>query len=91
MAYATKQDVQEVVDRAVDQISFVIQDFAKQVDERFNKVEASLDKLTNTIDGFLKRLDDIEIENTARDAHMARLDRWVHEIATKPVLNSKLS
>ncbi|MEJ0073578.1 MAG: hypothetical protein WDN27_05940 [Candidatus Saccharibacteria bacterium] len=43
----------------------------------------SLDRLTNTIDGFLKRLDDIETDNTARDAQIARLERWIESIAQK--------
>ena len=83
MTYATKEDVKGIVDKAVENLSFVIQEFAKQVDERFNNIEDSIDRLTKTIDGFVKRLDDMEIDNTARDAHLARLERWIHEIANK--------
>ncbi len=64
--------------------------FAQSVDERLNKLEDrtksidyNLDKLANTLDAFLKRLDDIEIDNTARDAQLARLERWIEQIAAK--------
>ncbi len=90
----TKADVQEIVDKAVarvvDDLSEVIHSFAGQVDERFNRieermdrVEKNLDRLTNTIDGFVKRLDDIEADNTARDAQLARLERWIEQVAKK--------
>lgn len=62
--YATKEDVQEIVDKsvnkAVDDLSEIISNFAAQVDTRFNKLEAeivdlrrSIDRLTNTVDGLI--------------------------------------
>lgn len=88
--YATKDDVQEVVNKAVDDLSQVIQIFAHNVDDRFNRLEEKADKfernfnkLTNTLDAFLKRLDDIEADNTARDAQLARLERWIEQVAAK--------
>jgi len=86
--YATKKDVQEIVDKAVDDLSMVIKDFAVRVDERFNELEARVDRLekqferlNNTLDEFLKRLDDIEKDNIARDAQYARMERWIQQIA----------
>jgi len=86
--YATKSDVQGIVNKAVDDLSEVISSFARQVDARFNDLEHQVSKLNeshnrlvNTLDHFLKRLDDIETDDTARDAQLARLDRWVHQIA----------
>ncbi len=88
--YATKDDVQVIANKAVDDLSQVIQAFAQNVDERFDrlekrvdKLEQNLDRLTNTLDAFLKRLDDIETDNTARDAQLARLERWIEQIASK--------
>jgi hypothetical protein len=92
--YATKDDVQEIVEKAVDKavndLSEVIRDFANHVDERFTKVEADIaelntryDHLLETIDRFLKRLDDLETDNTARDAQLARLERWIEQVAAK--------
>jgi hypothetical protein len=43
--YATKQDVQEIVDKAVADLSEIIANFARQVDERFVRVENRLDTL----------------------------------------------
>jgi chromosome segregation ATPase len=78
------------IDKAVTDLSEIIQIFAQHVDERFNKlenrvdkVEKHLDRLTDTLDVFLKRLDDIETDNTARDAQLARLERWIEQIASK--------
>lgn len=63
-AYATKQEVQEIVDKAVTDLSEIISTFAQQVDTRFNKVEKELvelreshQRLLNTIDGFVSRID----------------------------------
>jgi septal ring factor EnvC (AmiA/AmiB activator) len=88
--YATKNEVQEIVNKAVDDLSEIIQSFAHNVDVRFNKVEADIaelnakyDHLITTLDTFLKRLDDIETDNHARDAQLARLERWIEQIATK--------
>lgn len=92
--YATKEDVQVIVnkavDKAVDDLSEIIQTFAQSVDNRFNEVEARLDgldekynELITTLDKFLKRLDDMEANNAARDAQLARLERWIEQVAAK--------
>jgi len=54
-----------------------------EVDRRIDKLEEKFDHLTETLDAFLKRLDDIEKDNTARDAQLARLERWIETIAQK--------
>lgn len=91
---ATKDGLQVIVDKAVDDLSEIIQSFAQNVDERFSNVETGIaelnkkyDHLISTLDTFLKRLDDIEADNTARDAQLARLERWIEQIATKQALN----
>lgn len=47
--YATKQDVQEIVDKAVtkavEDLSYVIAQFATNVDARFGKVENDISNL----------------------------------------------
>ena len=79
-----------MLDDAVTDIAYIISDFSNRVDERFNKIEEDIaqlnkkyDHLINTLDAFLKRLDDLEADNTARDAQLARIDRWVHQVADK--------
>lgn len=113
--YATKQDVEQIVEKAVgkavEDLSAIIGDFAAQVDTRFNKVEADIsemkidisemrsdidevktdisrldekyDRLLNTMDSFIKRIEDSETKNAARDAQIARLERWIEQIAQK--------
>lgn len=80
--YVTQKQLEKTLDKALArqtvEIMRVMQTFMHQVDERFNKVEkdivdikASIDRLTNTIDGVLKRLDDMETDNAAWDAQFA--------------------
>jgi len=45
--------------------------------------QESLDRLTNTIDSFVKRLDDAEIEQVSRDAQFSRLLSWAREVSKK--------
>lgn len=88
--YATKEDVQKIVNDAVSDLSDIINNFASQVDSRFSEVEKRLDrledshqKLLNTIDGFLKRLDEIETEQLARDRQVERLIEWARKVSEK--------
>jgi len=64
--YATKQEVQEIVDTAVDRavvdLSEIITQFAQQADKRFNKLEADVadlrsshERLLDFIDGLVRR------------------------------------
>jgi septal ring factor EnvC (AmiA/AmiB activator) len=107
-AYATKQDVEDIVEKAVDKavtdLSGVIASFAQQVDERFNqneahlyridnrladiesrldKLEAAHQRLLNTIDTFVDRLDRYEIETGARDSQFDRLLTWARQVSEK--------
>ncbi|MCX6727268.1 MAG: hypothetical protein NTX11_00450 [Candidatus Saccharibacteria bacterium] len=88
--FATKKDVEIIVQKAVDDLSDVIAQFAFQVDTRFasleksnDRMEANINRLTNTIDAFVKRLDDMEIENTSRDSQHQRLLAWAERVSTK--------
>jgi predicted nucleic acid-binding Zn-ribbon protein len=67
--------------------SFAIELF-KYLDKRFAETNGSIEsidykynQLMTTLDAFLKRLDDNEINNVARDAQFSRLQRWVEQIA----------
>lgn len=53
----------------------------KKLDEKAS--QKSLDRLTNTIDSFVKRLDDAEIEQVSRDAQFQRLLDWAREVSKK--------
>lgn len=92
--HATKQDVQEIVDRAIDKavtdLSEIIANFAQQVDGRFNAVEAKqleldrkFDRLLSTIDSFVGRIDRYESEQIARDSQFNRLLDWARKVSEK--------
>ncbi len=92
--YVTNQQLEDTLSKALtkqtDEILGVMQTFMHQVDERFNKVEkdiedikASLDRLTNTVHGFAKNIEDMRADNAARDAQFARLTQWAKEVSAK--------
>lgn len=54
-----------------------------EVNKRIDALDKKYDKLLTTLDAFLKRLDNIEIDNAARDAQLARLERWIEQVAKK--------
>ena len=53
----------------------------RKLDEKAS--QSSVDRLTNTIDGFVKRLDASEIEQAARDSQFNRLILWAKEVSVK--------
>lgn len=64
----------------------------KYIEQRFDTIEnelkekasqTSLDRLTNTIDSFVKRLDDQEIEQDARDSQFEKLLAWARKVSEK--------
>lgn len=62
-----------------------IEDFRADVTEQLSSKASqdSLDNLTTTIDAFVKRLDDAEVEQAARDAQWNRLLEWAREVSKK--------
>ena len=52
-------------------------------DEEFRKINAKYDHLVNSIDGFISRIDTYVTELAARDHKIARLERWIEDIAKK--------
>lgn len=56
-----------------------------EINKRFETVatKESVDRLTDTIDSFIARLENIEIEQTARDAQFNRIVTWAREVSAK--------
>lgn len=46
-------------------------------------LKASHDRLLNTIDGFIKRIDSYETEQSSRDAQFERLLAWARKVSKK--------
>jgi uncharacterized protein YdcH (DUF465 family) len=72
---ATREDVDEVID--------LLKVFMKQVDGRFNEMEIKYNRLIDTIDGFIGRIDKYETELAARDAQFDRLIEWARKVSAK--------
>lgn len=94
---ATKDDLGQLektigiqISKAVDDLSQIIGNFAAQVDERFNRLEARMDKLEqshqrllSTVEGFVGRIDKYETELAARDHQFERLLAWARKVSDK--------
>ena len=88
--YVTSTELYKALQAQTDEIASMFDSFMTQVDARFSKVEASdnelknaIHSLTNSIDGFLKRLDQVESEQRARDAQFDRLLAWAKKVSKK--------
>ncbi len=88
--YVTKTELKAALREQTDEIMSVVQMFMHQVDERFTRLEndnidikRSLDRLSNTIDGFVKRLDEESLENKMRDRQFERLLEWARKVSEK--------
>lgn len=88
--YATKKDVQEIVHKAVDELSEIIGNLAQSmhnelaaVREENSQMRQNMNKLMNTIDGFISRIDHYEIEQLARDRQFERLLAWARKVSEK--------
>jgi septal ring factor EnvC (AmiA/AmiB activator) len=82
--------LEQKIDQAVTDLSDIIANLAQsmhgelvEVRKEIVDLKASHNKLLNTIDGFLKRIDNYETEQTARDAQFARLLEWAREVSDK--------
>ncbi len=88
LAKALEKNNKTLSKTIIDEIGGIIDVFVTQIDTRFNKVESDIadikssqDSLVRTIDAFIKRIDNYEIEQVARDAEVQRLKRWIEQIA----------
>ncbi len=82
-AYATKQEVQVIVDKAVADLSDIIGSFAQQVDARFNTLEVKAVNLETRLGGVEKQLIDLReshlrLLNTI-DGFVTRIDHYETE------------
>ena len=85
--YITKSDLTVILNEGFDKVYTKL---IKHFDVRFDKLDQDISEINEkynhlivTLDTFLKRLDDIEADNAARDAQLARLERWIEQIASK--------
>ena len=86
----TNEDLKLALREHTDEIMNVMQTFMQQVSESFIEVNNRLDeqdkkydRLINTIDGFLSRIDKYEIEMAARDNQFEKLLSWARKVSEK--------
>ncbi len=62
-----------------------VEEFRQEMNQKFEETASrtSIDRLTSTIDGFVKRLDDNETEAAARDYQFERLLVWARKVSKK--------
>jgi flagellar biosynthesis chaperone FliJ len=62
-----------------------IEEFRSEVNTKLDKKasQSSMEHLINTIDGFVKRIDDNEIEQASRDLQFERLLEWARKVSEK--------
>lgn len=83
---ATKEDINLIRDEmreSFSDVTSIIRDFMQQVDERFNAQDKKYDRLINTIDGFIGRIDKYETEQAARDRQFEKLLVWARKVSEK--------
>ncbi len=90
-------DFEDRIDKRFDELLTTMSQFAQDVDVRFSRVENELaavkhdvvelkvshNRLLNTIDGFIGRIDEYETEMVARDRQMERLLAWARKVSEK--------
>lgn len=88
--YATKNDVQEIVNKAVDDLSEVINNLAQNMHKEISELKSDVidlkkshDQLLNTVDGFVARIDRYETELAARDNQFNKLLEWARKVSEK--------
>lgn len=83
--YATKKDVQEVVDKALDShtlklFKYLEEEFRK-TDQRSDKTDKKIDLYANAIDAYAKQTEKYMQEMLALGRKVDRLEQWIHQIA----------
>lgn len=58
-----------------------MQDFRKDVDDKFNTVDKRFDNLTNIIDGYAGKIDSYAQEMAAMDHKINRLEKYIQILA----------
>ena len=95
--YVTKNDLKEALseqdarlEKRFDDLADIIGTLAQSMHNEIvelkhdnKELKDTLNRLMNTIDGFIGRIDAYETEQTARDAQFARLLEWAKEVSKK--------
>ena len=74
----------------IEDVINILQDFMRHIDTRFNTIESEIiqlkdshNRLLNTIDGFVGRIDKYETELSARYNQFEKLLTWARKVSEK--------
>ena len=95
--FVTKNDLKEALidqdarlEKRFDDLTDIIGNLAQSMHNEIielkqdnRELKDTLNRLMNTIDGFVGRIDTYETEQIARDAQFARLLEWAKEVSKK--------
>lgn len=79
----THKDLEESLDKFAIKIIKHIDLQTRLLSDDIAKIDKKYEHLITTLDVFLKRLDDIEADNAARDVQLSRLEGWIKQVAAK--------
>lgn len=79
---ATREDIDEVIGIVRDFMSQVSEQYT-EVNKRLDTLDQKYDRLLNTIDGFIGRIDKYETELAARDNQFEKLLTWARKVSEK--------
>lgn len=83
--YATRKDVQEVVDKTLDKhtlklFKYLGEEFGK-IDKRFEETDRKIEKVQTSVSNIAGDLKTYHEEFLALGHKVDRLERWIHQIA----------
>ena len=59
------------------------QEFRSEMNSKFEQTQTTIDRLADTVDGFVKRLEDHEVEIKARDHQVEKLLVWARKVSER--------
>lgn len=78
---ATKDDLASFITKFVTLDEF--DQFRAEVREEFKELRASIQSLTNAVDGLVKAISDLKTEYWAMCNQLSRHEKWIQQIAEK--------
>ena len=88
--YATKDDVKEIVGKAVEDLSNIIADLAQSMHEEIvelkkdnQEIKQTLNKLLSTMDSYYAQAEEARLDLAASDSRFEKLLAWARDVSEK--------
>ncbi len=79
----TNQNLKRELDDFAVKLFRYLDERFKNVDQQFEQQDEKTGRLTGAVDAYAKQVEIYQQESLARDAQMARLERWIEQVAQK--------